>query len=49
LLETTSGLGQVFMTSTDERALDWLPVVKAVPRKIFIKQGSVERVEETIH
>jgi DNA replication and repair protein RecF len=49
LLEVTADLGQIFMTSTDERALDWLPVAKAAPRKFFIKQGSVERVEETVH
>jgi DNA replication and repair protein RecF len=49
LLEATADLGQIFMTSTDERALDWLPVAKAAPRKFFIQQGSIERIEETVH
>jgi DNA replication and repair protein RecF len=45
LLESTAGLGQVFMTSTDERALNWKPVAASQPRKFFIKQGAVDRVE----
>ena len=49
LLETTAGLGQVFMTSTDERALNWVPVVSSRPRKFFIRQGTIDRVEDAVH
>ena len=48
LLEATAGLGQVFMTSTDERMLNWAPVVSSHPRKFFIKQGTIDRVEDAI-
>jgi DNA replication and repair protein RecF len=47
LLEATAELGQVFITSTDERALNWMPVVSSNPRKFFIKQGNIDRVENT--
>ena len=47
LLEATAELGQVFITSTDERALKWTPVVSSHPRKFFIKQGNIDRVEDT--
>jgi DNA replication and repair protein RecF len=47
LLEATAELGQVFITSTDERALNWTPVVSSNPRKFFIKQGNIDRVENT--
>ena len=47
LLEATAELGQVFITSTDERALKWMPVVSSHPRKFFIKQGNIDRVEDT--
>ncbi|MGD1044047.1 MAG: DNA replication/repair protein RecF [Bacteroidota bacterium] len=48
LLETIAELGQVFVTSTDERALNWMPVVSSNPRKFFIKQGKVDRVEDAV-
>ncbi len=46
LLETTAKLGQTFITSTDERALNWVPVVSSNPRKFFVKQGNIDRVED---
>jgi len=46
LLETTAKLGQVFVTTTDERALNWIPVVSFNPRRFFVKQGKIDRVEE---
>ena len=49
LLEATAELGQVFITSTDERALKWTPVVSSKPRKFFIKQGKVDCVENTTY
>ena len=49
LLEATAGLGQVFITSTDERALNWVPVVSSHPRKFFIRQGTIDRVEDAAH
>jgi DNA replication and repair protein RecF len=45
LLEATAELGQVFMTSTDERVLNWKTVASSRPRKFFIRQGKVDRVE----
>jgi len=47
LLEAVANTGQVFITSTDEHALDGLSVVLANPRKFFVKQGKIERVEDT--
>jgi DNA replication and repair protein RecF len=49
LLEATAELGQVFITSTDERALKWTPVVSSHPRKFFITQGNIERVENATY
>jgi DNA replication and repair protein RecF len=49
LLEAVAELGQVFITSTDERALNWVPVVSSKPRKFFIKQGNIDRVEDTAY
>jgi DNA replication and repair protein RecF len=49
LLEATAGLGQVFITSTDERALNWVPVVSSHPRRFFVRQGTIDRVEDAIH
>lgn len=46
LLEATANTGQVFITSTNEHALDGLSVVSANPRKFFVKQGRIERVED---
>ncbi len=48
LLETISELGQVFITSTDERALDWASVASSNPRKFFIKQGNIDHVEDVV-
>jgi DNA replication and repair protein RecF len=47
LLAETSSLGQIFITSTDERVFTWLPSAASATRKIFIKQGRIERVEDT--
>ena len=49
LLEATAELGQVFITSTDERAINWKPIVSSNPRKFFVKQGTIDRVEEAAH
>jgi DNA replication and repair protein RecF len=49
LLETVAGLGQVLITSTDERTLNWEPVRIARPRKFFVKQGTVDRVEDAVY
>jgi DNA replication and repair protein RecF len=46
LLETTAELGQIFITSTDERALNWMSIVSSNPRKFFVKQGKIDRVED---
>jgi DNA replication and repair protein RecF len=46
LLEATAAVGQVFITSTDEHALDRLSVDTAKPRKFFVRQGTIERVED---
>jgi DNA replication and repair protein RecF len=47
LLETISGNRQVFLTSTNDQNIKWNSVISANPRKFYIKQGSVERVQET--
>jgi DNA replication and repair protein RecF len=47
LLEAAAKTGQVFITSTNENALDGLSVVSANPRKFFVKQGRIERVEDS--
>ena len=49
LLERIAELGQVFLTSTDERALNWMPVLSARPRKFFVRQGTIDRVEEAAY
>jgi len=49
LLERIAELGQVFLTSTDERALNWKPVLSARPRKFFVRQGTIDRVEEAAY
>jgi DNA replication and repair protein RecF len=49
LLETVAELGQVFITSTDERALDWAPLNSANPRKFFVRQGKIDHVEDASH
>jgi DNA replication and repair protein RecF len=46
LLEAAANTGQVFITSTDEHALDGLSVASANPRKFFVRQGRIERVED---
>ena len=45
LLETTATLGQVFITSTDERAINWTQVISSDPKKFYIRQGNIDRVE----
>lgn len=49
LLEETSKLGQIFITSTDERALKWLPVTKTESRKIYINKGKIDYIENIKH
>ena len=49
LLEETAKLGQVFITSTDERSLNWRPVSSSRPLKFFVKQGTIDRVENAIY
>jgi DNA replication and repair protein RecF len=46
LIEAAAGTGQVFITSTNEHALDGLSVVSSNLRKFFVKQGRIERVED---
>lgn len=49
LLETIAELGQVFVTSTDERILNWMPVISSKPRKFFVRQGKIDRVEDATY
>ncbi len=49
LLEKIAELGQTFITSTDERALNWMPVISSNPRKFFVRQGKIDRVEDATH
>jgi len=49
LLEETAKLGQVFITSTDERALNWEQVISSNPRKFFVRQGNIDRVENVAY
>jgi DNA replication and repair protein RecF len=49
LLEETAKLGQVFITSTDERSLNWRHVSSSHPRKFFVEQGNIERVENAVY
>jgi DNA replication and repair protein RecF len=46
LLEAIAELGQAFITSTDERALNWMPIIYSNPRKFFVRQGKIDRVED---
>jgi DNA replication and repair protein RecF len=46
LLEKIAELGQIFITSTDDHVLDLETIVKASPRKFFIKEGRIESVED---
>jgi DNA replication and repair protein RecF len=46
LIEAAAGTGQVFITSTNEHALDGLSVDSSNLRKFFVKQGRIERVED---
>jgi DNA replication and repair protein RecF len=46
LLMAAANTGQVFITSTNEHALDGLPFTSAHPRKFFVRQGKIERVED---
>jgi len=48
LLEAAANTGQVFITSTDEHALDGLSLTSANPRKFFVKQGRIEHVEDAV-
>lgn len=48
LLSTVTSVGQVFITSTEERALDRMLAQKSEKRKFFIKKGSVDHVENAI-
>jgi DNA replication and repair protein RecF len=48
LLETTASYGQVFITSTSEHELNWIPVAAARPRKFLVRKGKIENVEDTI-
>lgn len=48
LLEATSELGQIFITTTDERAIDRIPVTSATPKKFYVKKGSIDRIENAI-
>jgi len=47
LIRAAADTGQVFITSTNENALDGLPAVSAKLRKFFIKDGRIERVEDS--
>jgi DNA replication and repair protein RecF len=49
LLDIADNTGQVFITSTDEHAIDRLSVASTNPRKFFVKQGKIERVENATH
>ena len=46
LLEITANLGQIFITSTDERALRGLPAGVVKTRRFFVKQGSINDGEK---
>jgi DNA replication and repair protein RecF len=45
LIEETSELGQVFITSTGERSLDWNKALSSHLRKFYVEQGKIDRVE----
>jgi DNA replication and repair protein RecF len=48
LLETTASYGQIFITSTSEHELNWIPIASAAPRRFVIRRGKIENVEDTI-
>ena len=48
LLEVTANYGQIFITSTDARTLNWKPVASANPRKFYIRQGKVDSGEDAV-
>jgi DNA replication and repair protein RecF len=48
LLETASGYGQTFITSTSEHELNWIPVASANPRRFMIRKGEIESVEDAV-
>jgi DNA replication and repair protein RecF len=48
LLDAATKTGQVFITSTHEQDFHELSESLSVPRKFFIRQGNVERVEDTV-
>lgn len=45
LIEIASDCGQLFITATDERTLQWTPLASAVPKKFYVRQGTIEHVE----
>jgi DNA replication and repair protein RecF len=45
LLAATFNFGQIFLTATDERSIDWRTVPNAMPRKFFVKKGGIERID----
>jgi DNA replication and repair protein RecF len=47
LLEIIAELGQTFITSTDERALNLAPVISSNPRKFIVRQGNIDCVKDT--
>lgn len=47
LLESTSTLGQTFITSTDEHALNGTILSNTQVRKFYVQQGRIDRVEDT--
>jgi DNA replication and repair protein RecF len=49
LIEMAADCGQIFITATDERTINWAPLASAAPKKFFVKQGAVDRVETTAH
>jgi DNA replication and repair protein RecF len=46
LMSGTAELGQIFLTATDEYTAHWSAASNAAVRKFFVRQGSIERVEE---
>jgi len=47
LIEAAAGTGQVFITSTNDHALDGLSDVTSNLRKFYVKEGRIERFEDT--
>lgn len=46
LLANTADFGQVFLTATDDTNVDWKTVSNAIPRRFFVRQGCIERIED---